>query len=207
MSSVSTIARQYRELVYYPDVPEDDADDTRPEASAEFGHEPIVSQTPEEHRRSTSLESRDYRRCSRLAPSLLSDDGTLVALEEELVEDTTFCKSAAWSPLASPPPPLPPPKGKEADGEVPGPATLRFSIGLDLLTRELSSAMTKQSDASGLQVWVMIEAYERLRHQIAATGPGNEEAKEAIDSWLKALHAIHRELADEAAMSESEYGD
>lgn len=204
MSSVSTIARQYRELVHHPDVRGDDDDDRQLEASPGFG---THFQTSEEHRRSTSLETPDYhRRCSRLAPSLVSDDGTLVALEEEMVDDAAYCKSCAWSPLA----PRPPPNAMEAEAdedEMPAPAALRFSIGLDLLTRELSSAMANQSDASGLQVWVMIEAYERLRHQIAATGPGNEEAKEAIDSWLKALHAIHRDLADEAAMSESEYGD
>lgn len=200
MSSVSTIARQYRELV----VPDDEVDSAQPLGLP--ANELKASQTPEEHRRSTSLESSDcFRRRSQLAPSLVSDDGTLVALEEEPVDDAVFFKSAAWSP---PEYPLP---SKDEDATQ-APAAPRFSVGLDMLTRELSSAIGSQSrrdarDASGLQISIVIEAYERLRDQIAATGPDNKGAQEAIESWLKALHAIHRDLVDEAAMSESEYGD
>lgn len=89
---------------------------------------------------------------------------------------------------------------------------MRFQVGLELLTRELSSAFANQSsrdsgNASGLQVWVMIEAYERLRDQLAASGTENKEAKAAIDSWLEALYAIHKNMAGETAGSESEYED
>lgn len=202
MSSVSTIARQYRELVHYPDVPDDDADaDAELDATSGLGHEISDRSPPTEHRHSTSAGSGyDPRRCSRLAPSFLSDDGTLVALEEELVEDEPRDKSTAWSPL-------PPHKGDDGDMASP-----RFRVGLDLLTRELSSAMATHSeregrDAAGLQVLVMIEAYERLRRHVAATGQGGDKANEAIDSWLEALHAIHRGLADETATGGSEYGD
>ncbi|PHH88912.1 hypothetical protein CDD83_6892 [Cordyceps sp. RAO-2017] len=187
-------------MVEYPDVLAVDSGHDQPE-TAGFNH-----QGQEESQGSVLLELAQDRRRSLLAPSPVSDDGTLVAFDEE----ATQCKPLSVSPPATPVTREP---ELEADEDaVPAPATLRFQIGLELLTRELSSALGHRAagdgnDASGLQIWVMIEAYERLRDQIAGTGPGNEEAREAIDSWLEALHAIHRTMAGEAAMSDSEYED
>ncbi|KND88627.1 Mating-type switching protein swi10 [Tolypocladium ophioglossoides CBS 100239] len=206
-SSVSTIARQYRELVEYPDV--SDIPDVPPidpkytqQGLSKAEREAVELHFPDESRKSGLSEPP--RRRSRLTPSLVSDDGTLVAFEEDVIYP---------KPLSFLSPVTPPPKQQGlagAENEVQAPATLRFQVGLELLTRELSSAFANQSsressNASGLQVWVMIEAYERLRDQIAASGMENKEVKGAIDSWLEALYAIHRNMADEAAGSESEF--
>ncbi|POR37363.1 Mating-type switching protein swi10 [Tolypocladium paradoxum] len=199
MSSVSTIARQYRELVDYPDA--SDIPDVPPidprytqQSLSKADREAAELHFPDESRKTGLLESP--RRPSRLTPSPVSDDGTLVA------SDAIYSKPHSFVPEEA--------GMGSADSEAQAPATLRFEVGLELLTRELSSALANQSsrasgNASGLQVWVMIEAYERLRDQIAASGTENEEVKGAIDSWLEALYAIHRSMAEEAAGSESEY--
>lgn len=149
-----------------------------------------------------------------LPSSPISDDGTLVAFDDPL-----HCK-----PLSFASPPTPPSdhddhvyrKTEDDDSSsAPELETLRFQIGFELLTRELSSAVGDRSsratrDASGLQIWVMIEAYERLRDQIAAMETQDQELKSAramFDSWLAALHAIRKSIADEGAVSDSEYGD
>lgn len=100
----------------------------------------------------------------------------------------------------------------------PAPGNLSLQICLDLLTRDLSSALTKnsrgdhdpcqrrpwrqESETSALQIWVMIEAYERLRDRLAAgEGAGAEmvpESKKAmeasLDMWLRSLYTIHDTL-------------
>lgn len=178
-SSVSTIARQYRELVEYPD--------------DEFGYEPVSR-----HGRMPSRRGRyGSRRRSRLASSLLSDNSKLVGCE-----DVRLLKPVD---LATPPatPPLAQRKGEEESYP-------RLHSGFELLTRELASGLESRfSSASqntpGLQILVMIEAYERLRDQISAREPQNTQVKEAIDSWLGALHAVHERMAGDIAMSDSEY--
>lgn len=95
------------------------------------------------------------------------------------------------------------------------PDAVRFQIGLDLLTRELSTALADRSanssrDASGLQIRVMIEAYERLRDRVSAMEAQDPQLKSTgamFESWLDALRAIQRSFANDGAESESEYGD
>ncbi|KAG5914499.1 hypothetical protein E4U42_000449 [Claviceps africana] len=90
-----------------------------------------------------------------------------------------------------------------------------FPIAFQLLTRELSAAFADHAartteDTSGLQVWLMIAAYERLRDQISATespDPQLRGAKAMFDTWLDALRAVQTSMAGERADSESEYGD
>ncbi|KAM7224118.1 hypothetical protein V8F06_000591 [Rhypophila decipiens] len=147
------------------------------------------------------------------SPTNTSDDGTLVGFEEE----TVYFKPVSFSPepMVSPDfesqqgfqsPPLP-------EQQIPG--NLSLQICLDLLTRDLSSGLkgaglsvgnrggenNDMSNTSALQVWVMIEAYERLRDQLfaeAGSGRLREVGLEELgsmglmmDMWLRALYSIH----------------
>ena len=202
MSSVSTIARQYRDLVEYPeepDVPE------VPPINPKF-----LAQQPSPAPR---YDPSEYRKSLLFTPSPVSDDGTLVPSDHDHGEGQH--KFFRYPSPVSPRPEHE--EDKSTESTAPAPAALRFQVGLDLLTRELSSALASNNGgteeprsgnrASGLQVWLMIEAYERLRDQLAASGTQNEEVRMAIDAWLEALHAIHRDMVDGAAYSDSEYED
>ncbi|KAG5969832.1 hypothetical protein E4U58_001047 [Claviceps cyperi] len=157
-----------------------------------------------------------------LAPSpIASDADTLVSFHDE---------AAYLTPLLFPSPPTSPRTEKARpnnsnDGRMTdenadiakssGPGGARFEIAFDLLTRELSAAFADSSarstsDTSGLQVWVMIAAYERLRDQISAMespDPKLQGAKAMFDTWLDALRAVQKTVAGEGAESGSEYGD
>ncbi|KAK4252421.1 hypothetical protein C7999DRAFT_10033 [Corynascus novoguineensis] len=177
-----------------------------------------------------------------------SDDGTLVSFQG----DTVYFKPVSFSPMPSPAF-VPGPRheheyeyehehGSEFDSECESPTAnatplsrqmtsaeddnVSLQICLDLLTRELSSAMplsssswqcggdgggggphthppTLSAGTSALQVWVMIEAYERLRDQMAELGAtGNyEQAREMermFDMWLRALYSVHGSMAERA---------
>ncbi|KAJ4293784.1 hypothetical protein N0V88_005293 [Collariella sp. IMI 366227] len=80
-----------------------------------------------------------------------------------------------------------------------------LQICLELLTRELSAAvagrpshrLSTSMGTSALQIWVMIEAYERLRDQMAELSGGNEQARRMemmFDMWLRALYGVHEAL-------------
>ncbi|KAK4453933.1 hypothetical protein QBC34DRAFT_173935 [Podospora aff. communis PSN243] len=141
----------------------------------------------------------------QLGSSPISDDGTLVSFEEERV----YFKPVSFSPE-----PLSPPLHSNFDdyGPFPSPSppaadNLSLQICLDLLTRDLSSALANRpgrnsSETSALQVWVMIEAYERLRDQLADRGA--EGLESMLDMWLRALYAVHDSLTGRSE-SESEY--
>ncbi|ATY60122.1 hypothetical protein A9K55_005539 [Cordyceps militaris] len=191
MSSVSTIAREYRALAVYedtdvPDVPRTDPLHLRRQDSAEL---------PTAHNTEALLLGASYRGHYRTSSSP-SADGTLLG------SDGSSCPSLT---RASSPP-------ADDDDEPPAPASLRFQIGLELLTRELSTAFADQSGhqrktgsaSAGLQIWVMIEAYERLREQLVLT-EDNRQAQEAIESWICALRALHGTVASEVAGDESDY--
>ncbi|KAJ3481004.1 hypothetical protein NLG97_g7928 [Lecanicillium saksenae] len=54
----------------------------------------------------------------------------------------------------------------------------------------------------------MIEAYERLREQLdAKPTEENKQARDAIDSWIRALYAIHGNIASEGAADDSDVSD
>lgn len=137
-----------------------------------------------------------------------SDDGTLVSFEEE----TVYFKPVSFSPEPRSPVPQPP----ASPSYYPTPDdNLSLQICLDLLTRELSSALLAGqpgrscTGTSALQVWVMIEAYERLRDQILERSHGSEESRSLaamFDMWLRALYSLHDSLNGNDAMSESDYG-
>ncbi|KEY65896.1 hypothetical protein S7711_09403 [Stachybotrys chartarum IBT 7711] len=144
------------------------------------------------------------------APSPTSD-GTLVAFEE----DTVYFKPFSISPA-----PTPPPHRQSFldrwDRSVPtaSQANLGLRISADLLMKELSSVFIDRnqqvgSEVAALQVWVMIEAYERLQDRLpdmGLSGIERENVQTAVGSWLTALYSLHSSLAVAPAPSESVYG-
>ncbi|KAG6192575.1 hypothetical protein E4U27_002742 [Claviceps purpurea] len=183
---------------------------------------PIPKHSSADLRRGAGLFEAPRPR-NELAPSpIASDADTLVSFHDE---------AAYLTPLLFPSPPTSPRTEKARlnnnsnDGRIAdedadtakssGPDGAQFEIAFDLLTRELSAAFADSSapstsDTSGLQVWVMIAAYERLRDQISAMespDPKLQGAKAMFDTWLDALKAVQKAVAGEGAESGSEYGD
>ncbi|KAI0453034.1 hypothetical protein F5B21DRAFT_315320 [Xylaria acuta] len=141
-----------------------------------------------------------------------SDDGTLVE------EDSADFKHAPVSPAPSTPSwtsyeTAPLRLERKATTSSRGPD---LQTCVNLLTRELSSAVNRapaqpSTDTSALQIWVMIEAYEKLRNQVLRTHEGGIEEsslRATFDTWLKALHSIHDGMiGGDGQRSESDYGD
>lgn len=152
-----------------------------------------------------------------------SDDGTLVAFEEDAV---SFMPGSVSPELPSPwgsehghghghgheqkRKPIPPARRASPAGSP------SLQICLDLLGRELSSAANGSSlrpsaETSALQVWVMIEAYERLRDQVLGMHLDHEQEGSLdvmLNTWIKALYAVHDKMTGgDGHVSESEYGD
>ncbi|KAK7943131.1 uncharacterized protein PG986_012244 [Apiospora aurea] len=91
-----------------------------------------------------------------------------------------------------------------------------LQIAVDLLTRELSSAargipLRPSSETAALQVWVMIEAYEKLRDQVLERRMPEEQERAMLamfDTWLESLQKIHDEMTGgDGTVSESVYND
>ncbi|EFY90629.1 hypothetical protein MAC_03407 [Metarhizium acridum CQMa 102] len=218
-SSVRTVARQYRALIdetKVPDVPSISAIHRKPLPSSgapqlqrfENSDGPIPRLSIIEPRSGGFLEEPRPR--SEIAPWPESDADTLVSSPNI---------SPYVKPLEFSSPSTPPAEGDhyEDDDYIKSPdtETLQFQIGFEMLTRELSTAFADHSsragrDASGLQIWVMIEAYEKLRDQVSSMetqDPELQSARAMFDSWLAALRAIQKTIANEGAEGDSEYGD
>ncbi|KAL2114246.1 hypothetical protein VUR80DRAFT_10033 [Thermomyces stellatus] len=134
-----------------------------------------------------------------------SEDGTLVSFEEE----TVYFKPVSFSPEPrSPSHAYGSSFDSNATNRLASPSNLSLQICLDLLTRELSSAVSDRrqrpgNEISALQVWVMIEAFERLRDQVAEMrlGVGGVSGvEEMFETWIRALYAVHDSLAGEAGV-------
>lgn len=161
----------------------------------------------------------DAEEASECSPT--SSNGTLVGFEENAVYDDAIYFKPAFTPtdggsILTPIPedeyyvsnyntPLGSPQEETADDAV------SLQICVDLLGKELKAAMERQNEraddddgsrpTSPLQIWLMIEAYERLRDQISGAKEGStahnlsrSEARslEAMfDTWLKALYQVH----------------
>ncbi|KAK8141460.1 hypothetical protein G3M48_010485 [Beauveria asiatica] len=209
MSSVSTIAREYRQLAVYPEANVPDV----PKIEPLYLMNPDIVELPDaqdkdcQDGRLLSASHHNHRRSS----SSVSEDGTLLGSEP----DTTSLGSCpSLTPSSSSPPAS---ETSDEGSEPPALASLRFQIGIELLTKELStafaanhqssSASRRQKDVGGLQIWVMIEAYERLREQLDArpAEEENKQARDAIDAWIRALYAIHGNIASDGGADESEY--
>lgn len=150
------------------------------------------------------------------AGSPTTSDGTLVEFEE----DTIFFKPVSFWPE-----PLSPIHeggigGQDGDHDndnsrrfglgrserpLPQPGVLSLQIATNLLSRELSCAVSNEAlraptDVRQLQTWVMIEAYEALRDQVLQMGLPADETEAlggAFDMWLRALYRVHDGFARE----------
>ena len=153
-----------------------------------------------------------------------SDAGTLVGFDDDGMygRPVPHTPDSPPAPLAldAPPPTKREPRLRRSTGLTARPArNPRLEISLDLLTQELASAVRGMhwrpgSETSALQIWVMIEAYEKLRDQLQESQQQqqrrhhhqhyhhhqnqtrNEEQAplEMFDMWLKALHRIHDQM-------------
>ncbi|KAI0391832.1 hypothetical protein F5Y17DRAFT_386841 [Xylariaceae sp. FL0594] len=143
-----------------------------------------------------------------------SEDGTLVNSDEELsyaghYSATTSPASPSWSAYETASTGTSRGRGRQG----PPHDTPNLKATIDLLKKELSSATDARpgqakSDASALQVWVMIEAYEKLRARVLKSHGEDGPLATTFDTWLKALRSIHDELTGvDGARSESNYGD
>lgn len=210
-SSVELIADQYRALL-----------DTRNSVYSDSHSEPPPSrqgdgpavftlrkqQSSDELNIETPIHAPTHSTAQQAAgASPTSDDGTLVSFEEE----TVYFKPVSFSPEPRSPQPL------FSDVPFPSPSaspdSLSLQICLDLLTRDLSSSLASRPsrsspETSALQIWVMIEAYERLRDQLAGMRLGISEMRPLetmFDMWLRALYTIHDSLTGHTSGTESDY--
>lgn len=148
-----------------------------------------------------------------------TSDGTLVDFDE----DAAIYFKPSFSPEVLTPIPedggcsraSSPGPGAAASG--PEPDALSLQICMDLLTRELASAMPGAQPRRGvagpaapaevpqLQVWLMIEAYERLRDRVLdmRLGPEQERAVDAmLATWLGALYKVHDGMTTAAVQAQ-----
>lgn len=137
-----------------------------------------------------------------------TSDGTLVDFEEDAIYFKPAFSPEALSPILEAefddelelrsPPPLATPERN----------SLSLQICMDLLQRELSATMKRNRPRNGavaaataneeVQVWMMIEAYERLKDRVVEMRLAVEErrALEAMfESWLGALYRMHGEFS------------
>ncbi|KAK4149592.1 hypothetical protein C8A00DRAFT_18740 [Chaetomidium leptoderma] len=216
-SSVDLIAEQYKailEVQRSSPYSDDNHSDEPPLSHQEIDIDELVMLR--RRRSSNSLpgqtSSGDSTRMVGLANlSPTSDDGTLVSFQEEAV----YFKPVSFSPEPeSPILPLSQPQTTTHDYNDDDDDNVGLQICLDLLTRELSSAIAGRPcrssvDTSALQVLAMIEAYERLRDQMAELSSGNEQARSLemmFDMWLRALHSIHHSMTGGQGVGDNDYG-
>ncbi|KAI1440091.1 hypothetical protein F5Y02DRAFT_364193 [Annulohypoxylon stygium] len=203
-SSVEKIAESYRALL---------------ESSCAILNEPPSPLHPKEPYH-TSANKYDVREdtiheipdTSSATGSPHSDDGTLVAFEE----DTLSFKPASISPEPSSPVDIHPHRLSIPPPRRASPGSHSLQICLDLLGRELSSAASGSSlrpsaETSALQVWVMIEAYERLREKVYDMRLDRDQEQSLgamLDTWIGALYSVHEKMTGgDGHESESDYGD
>ncbi|KAH8198638.1 hypothetical protein TruAng_007179 [Truncatella angustata] len=154
-----------------------------------------------------------------------SSDGTLVGFEE----DSIYFKPVAFSPERRTPSPVfeirdspvPSPIGRNGPKHFKSTASIMpenptVQIVFDLLTKELSAAasgntMRPSTETSSLQIWLMIEAYEKLKENVEGMGLGPEQTQSVqamFGTWLNALHTIHDDMTgNDGQRSESDYGE
>lgn len=136
-----------------------------------------------------------------------TSDGTLVDFEEDAIYFKPAFSPNSLSPIpedgaCSPVPSsdaLPPPR---TDAHA-----LGLQICMDLLTGELASSLRQArprrvvgaaAEVPSLQVWLMIEAYEKLRERVSGMLLGREQERALDDMfgmWLGALYKVHDSLA------------
>jgi hypothetical protein len=207
-SGVDLLAEQYKALVATED---SRFSESRPETprSQQEGREGLMIR---HKRRSGDLrrESQEFEHAADESPQgSPTSDGTLVAFEEE----TIYFKPMSFSP--EPSSPLHSYDSPMASPLPPSPNNIGLKICVDLLAKDLTSAVTMNdgqppAEASALQIWTMIEAYEKLRDRIRESGLRYDEVmslEQSFDTWLKALYAAHDRLTGTDQASESVYDE
>jgi hypothetical protein len=205
--AVNLIAEQYKALIEAHDTR---FAESRPETppSRHDGREGL---TIRHKRRSGDLrrESQVFEHASDESPQgSPTSDGTLVGFEEDRIyfKPLSFSSEPA-SPLGIYETPMTSP--------LPTPNNIGLKICVDLLAKDLTSAVVKNdgqepAEASALQIWTMIEAYEKLRDRIRESGLRYDEVmglEQSFDTWLKALYTAHDRLTGVDYGSESVYED
>lgn len=149
-----------------------------------------------------------------------TSDGTLVDFEEDAIYFKPAFSPYGLSPIPEDGAGSPVWPSEEASRAAPPSAdvhALGLQICMDLLTRELASSLRRTRPQRGagvdgeaeaeesaerpsLQVWLMIEAYEKLRDRVLDMhlGPEQERAlDDMLGTWLGALYKVHDDLVDE----------
>jgi hypothetical protein len=223
-SSVDLIAEQYRAVLEFRDSPtedpcedsSEDSDDSEPAPTpqdTETDEWPMIPrQHSWEHRQPETPTTGDPTRMVEFpGPSPISDAGTLVSYQNEAV----YFKPLSYSPELKPksaPKPEPEPKLEPEPLNIPlsrqtsADDNVGLQISLELLTHDLLSALSgrpcrSSKGTSALQVWVMIEAYERLWEHVSELSEMDQQAKQLQDMfhmWLKALYRIHGDMSRNA---------
>lgn len=148
------------------------------------------------------------------APSPTSSDGTFVGYEEDVV----YIKPV---PMATKSTSLQPVEVRDNLRNTRSMASIlpedpTVQIMFDLLAKELSAAASGNmarpgTETSALQIWVMIEAYEKLQDKVADMGlesSQSEAVQTMFSTWLKALYTIHDGMTgNDGQHSESDYGE
>ncbi|RYP76516.1 hypothetical protein DL771_001750 [Monosporascus sp. 5C6A] len=208
-SSAEVIAESYRALLdphYYA---LEDAHELRQmEEQNEMPHSrPSHDRSPT---RTSKAAAERPRRHPETWESPVSDDGTLVGFEET----PTYLKPALSTPGSSSPMGGHGRDLSQSPAVSPSVKNPSLEISLHLLTRELAAAasgalLRPSAETPALQIWVMIEAYEKLRDRLLETRTRSDQATLAMfDMWLQALHRIHDQMTgSDGQASESDYGE
>jgi hypothetical protein len=163
--------------------------------------------SPSSSRTNSPAPIAPLRQSKLRTPSAATRDTNLAAFEG----DTIYFKPYSFSP---PPSPDQTPQYRSATPSGHSfQENVSLQIALDLLTRELSSVVAGRPqhngrDTAALQVWVMIEAYERLRDQVTRIESPNgrcEKVGAMFDCWLTALYSIHSSLTGGTLPNPQEY--
>ncbi|WYZ35597.1 hypothetical protein EsH8_X_000244 [Colletotrichum jinshuiense] len=223
VSSVDLIVDQYQALLKTQDTSSictDTRSDPLPSRQPSLNRSSLVLSRYSDGETPAELRPDVYQPAPRRiasAHSPTSDDGTLVAFDEEAIyfKPLSFMSEprSPQSPLPPPPPPRNRARLQRNRESHPRNHNLSLQIATDLLTRELSTTMLDGSqsmgtDISSLQIWVMIEAYERLRDQVLEMGLQNEQVQSLepmFDTWLSALNSIHDRMTSDAQSYGSHY--
>ncbi|KAJ4131829.1 hypothetical protein NW768_006029 [Fusarium equiseti] len=222
-SSVELIADQYSALLESRDGPPA-LDSQIPSRASQYSFDDTPLQIPpyaakrSQSMRTTNTYSSMTAVPRQLRPRLRSaptHDTNVAAVEG----DAIYFKPYSLSPPPSPEYPGTPRHSWTDEFRPPSSSghsfqdNISLQIALDLLTSELSSVMSGRplrngQNTAALQIWVMIEAYERLRDQLTRQEPSNAEAQKVaamFDCWLASLYSIHSSLTESTLPSPTEY--
>lgn len=222
-SSVELIAEQYQAFLEHRDAmdedEDEDEDDTASSVYTAYQSEPplgerrdSVEENVDTARRYSAEDSpakiilepiRPNQSLREVSPT--SSDGTYVGRDDDVI----YFKPVSLSPC----PPTPAQEdylGAAGASIGQSPGSLSLQICVDLLSRELSSAFSDgsdrgSSDTSALQVWVMIEAYERLQSQVMEMDlpdADRENMEAMLSGWLYSLHKVHDKMSSRPSSGE-----